>query len=112
MSIIIGFTLYNTTCGEGAANETTTSGPSQYKRSECIGKHLAGLVAMAGVIALFTLSICGAFNIGPMAQFGYTTNVAICGTIGAIEGLTLLGLFLKALGCGEKKQVIITEHNK
>lgn len=100
MATIIGFALYNTTCGEGKVADDPQN---KFTRSECIGKNLAALVAMAGVIALFILSVCGAFNVGPMAQFGYTTNVAICGTIGAIEGLTILGLVLKALGCGEEK---------
>lgn len=75
-----------------------------HKVAEIVGISAMALAFIGGVITVAALSICGALGMGPFNQLlTFKANIAICGTLGGIEVLTVLCLALRALGYGKEK---------
>src|SRR5271156_3374032 len=98
MAIITGFAFYNITCGQ---EKEVTADANEHKTAQCIGRSVAAIAILGGLITLYVLAIIGILSIGPMSHVALSTKIAICATFGGIEALTTLGLVLKALGCNK-----------
>lgn len=101
MTTITLFAFYHTTCGEGKPIERKDN---PHKVAQCVGKTLAALGVIGGMISLYALSIYGAFGMGPFARIGFNANVAIFSSLAGLELFILTGMVFKALDCKKKKE--------
>lgn len=105
MAIITSYALYNSTCG---ADKPVDDPNNEHQTAQKVGKYVMALGLIGGFIALYALTICAFLNMGPLQHLGLNAKIAIVASLGAIDALTILGLALKALGCGEKKEELQT----
>ncbi len=91
MAIITASAFYQSYKQENSQKE------SEHPVADSIGKSVAALVLLVGLGAIYGLTISGIFGEGPLAHLSFAANMGICGTLGGIELLSLLGIALKAL---------------